>query len=123
MKNHFKLLQLKHQADTGTVTVMVDGVFCIKRKVVNKYTHRLNSILVCGICTREFDKRCNLKDHLRIHSGHKPFRCTDCGKCFKQKAQLSKHQRRHSRDAADIDLDEEEDEMENEMDQTDNNIE
>ena len=88
-------MQLLHQASTATSTVVVDGILCIKRKVVNNYTHRLNSILICGVCQREFDKRCNLKDHLRIHSGIKPFSCTECGKSFKQKAQLSKHKRRH----------------------------
>jgi len=100
MKIHFKLMQLQHQARTGSGYIKVDGVTCFRKKVVNNTTHRLNSRLICGVCNREFDKRCNLKDHLRIHTMHKPFNCEACGKSFKQKAQLSKHERRHDRGAS-----------------------
>lgn len=32
-----------------------------------------------------------MMDHLRTHSGNKPFACDICGKAFKQRAQLYKH--------------------------------
>mmetsp|Transcript_24329 Transcript_24329/g.18503 ORF Transcript_24329/g.18503 Transcript_24329/m.18503 type:complete len:117 (+) Transcript_24329:257-607(+) len=34
-------------------------------------------------------------DHLRKHSGHKPFVCKLCEKGFKQKAQLYRHRKIH----------------------------
>jgi uncharacterized Zn-finger protein len=78
-----KLSSLQNQAKSSGTPVLIDGLPCIKKKMVNKNTQRLNSILACGMCNREFDKRCNLKDHLRVHSGLKPFKCPHCGKSFK----------------------------------------
>jgi hypothetical protein len=95
LKSKMKLAQLYTLASKAGVPIVVDGIRCLKKKVVNQFTHRLNSMLICGECHKEFDKRCNLKDHLRIHSGVKPFKCMDCGKAFRQRAQLSKHQKRH----------------------------
>ena len=60
-------------------------------KEVNNITKRLNSFLICASCSKRFTKKCNLIDHLRVHSGDKPFKCGSCDKRFKQKAQLSKH--------------------------------
>lgn len=69
-----------------------------RKKVINPKTERNNSILICGQpnCLKEFKKKCNMLDHLRTHSGLKPFSCTHCSMSFKQRAQLSKHMQVHS---------------------------
>ena len=74
-----------------------EGQLYYKKKIINLATQRLNSILVCGDphCKREFNKKCNMQDHLRTHSGNKPYVCEHCRKGFKQKAQLYKHKNNH----------------------------
>lgn len=56
----------------------------IKKKIHNRKTSRLNTVFVCGKanCQREFNKKCNMLDHLRIHSGKKPFKCKYCPRHF-----------------------------------------
>jgi len=53
--------------------------------------------LVCPFekCLKEFTKKCNMLDHLRTHTGTKPFACDRCDKSFKQRAQLYKHRTIH----------------------------
>ena len=42
----------------------------------------------CGICGREV---VNIKNHMLIHSGERPFACSLCPKRFRQQANLKKH--------------------------------
>lgn len=51
--------------------------------------------LGCPICGKPFATKHNLNQHIRVHSGERPFICPVCGKGFKQKAHMQKHLSAH----------------------------
>lgn len=47
----------------------------------------------CYFCDEDFDKNSNVKDHLRIHTNMRPYKCDVCRTSFKQQGQLTKHKK------------------------------
>ncbi|CAI2387810.1 unnamed protein product [Moneuplotes crassus] len=58
---------------------------------------RTITVYICKYdnCNREFTKIWNLVDHVRMHEGIRPYKCSFCSKAFTQKGNLKKHSKQH----------------------------
>ena len=68
-----------------------------ERKVKDVFAEDCDlSNLKCNICGKTFVKKTNLKHHLMLHRGEKPWKCHICGWRFVQKCNLKKHIETHN---------------------------
>ncbi|XP_064204700.1 zinc finger protein 497-like [Anguilla rostrata] len=51
---------------------------------------------LCPECGRAFNSHGNLRIHLNVHTGARPYSCADCGKSFSQSGALRVHRRIHT---------------------------
>ena len=51
--------------------------------------------LKCQYCEKTFLKNFDLQQHVRSHTGEKPFQCIVCGRAFAQKSNVKKHMQTH----------------------------
>ncbi|RUS84203.1 hypothetical protein EGW08_008043, partial [Elysia chlorotica] len=49
----------------------------------------------CEYCNKQFSKNFDLQQHIRAHTGEKPFQCIVCGRAFAQKSNVKKHMATH----------------------------
>ncbi|GAB1601358.1 uncharacterized protein LOC115217058 [Argonauta hians] len=50
---------------------------------------------ICPFCEKGYSSASNMNEHIRTHTGERPFSCQVCNKTFAQKSTLSKHMKTH----------------------------
>ncbi|KAM4633621.1 uncharacterized protein ACJ7VT_019825 [Polymixia lowei] len=61
----------------------------------SEHAHKPAGFL-CTECGRSFNSHSNLRIHLNVHTGARPYSCADCGKSFSQSGALKIHRRIHT---------------------------
>ena len=54
-----------------------------------------NKLLFCSYCHKGFSKNFDLAQHVRSHTGERPYQCVICGRGFAQKSNVKKHMTTH----------------------------
>ncbi|XP_076470285.1 uncharacterized protein LOC143300466 isoform X2 [Babylonia areolata] len=92
-----KSSQSQAAANAGIVNTMVTGGAGTRRggKGGSSTGEEKPRTLQCQYCSKLFLKNFDLQQHVRAHTGEKPFQCIVCGRAFAQKSNVKKHMATH----------------------------
>ncbi|XP_030649643.1 zinc finger protein 408 [Chanos chanos] len=69
---------------------------------IHRESHRNKEVnyqppkIKCPECDKELANTGSLRNHMRLHTGERPYACPHCGKCFRQRGNLQGHLRIHT---------------------------
>jgi len=56
---------------------------------------QLTNLRHCSVCGKTCTSKSKLAQHMRVHTGERPYQCNECGRKFRQKPHLNTHMGTH----------------------------
>lgn len=68
----------------------------LKRHVDRNHLQKRERHFICENCGKGFYSKCDIKIHMRVHTGETPYTCQICCSRFSQLSTMLRHKRRHT---------------------------